>query len=324
MQTQLQEMKRELLNCSSFVEMAECLPKSLSMVGYDELYILLNRDLYEMLDREEDPEYRMDGYPDDMKVLLAAIPNCILGGLKRGPGKLIPGAEDTTGGNTYLFSPLHLREREIGYTILKNCDHLMDSSMLYEVLNVFLETVQNMYNRMVLARMNDKLSRLYIRDSLTGLYNRMAYNQFAVPIFEQCMQKGTPLLVMFWDLDRLKYINDNFGHDMGNTAIIAITDSIQDCCPSDAIAMRYGGDEFIVLEAGYEREQAEKLIAAIEKEIDEKGAALATPFEIRASVGYVIASDPTKSLNDYINLADEGMYRNKKARKALEAREAIA
>jgi hypothetical protein len=38
----------------------------------------------------------------------------------------------------------------------------------------------------------------------------------------------------------------------------------------------------------------------------------------------VIASDPTKSLNDYINLADEGMYRNKKARKALEAREAIA
>jgi diguanylate cyclase (GGDEF)-like protein len=200
----------------------------------------------------------------------------------------------------------------------------MDSSMLYETLNVILETVQNIYNRMVLARMNDKLSRLYIRDSLTGLYNRMAYNQFAIPKFEQCMQSGTPLLIMFWDLDRLKYINDTFGHDMGNTAIVAITDSIRDCCSADAIAMRYGGDEFIVLEAGYEEEQAKQMIADIEGEIARKRATLKTPFELKASVGYVIASDPTKSLNDYINLADEGMYRNKKTRKERESREAIA
>jgi diguanylate cyclase (GGDEF)-like protein len=324
MQNRLQELKRELLNCSNFVEMAACLPRSLSVVGYEELYILLNRDLYEMLEREDEPEYRIYGYPDDMKVLLAAMPDCILGGLKREPGRLIPGAEDSEGGNTYLFSPLHLREREIGYTVLKNCDHLMDSQMLYEVLNVFLETVQNMYNRMVLARMNDKLSRLYIRDSLTGLYNRMAYNQFAIPKFEQCMQKGIPLLIMFWDLDRLKYINDTFGHDMGNTAIVAITDSIRDCCTADAIAMRYGGDEFVVLEAGCGEEQAQKLISAIEREIDEKRAGLETPFELNASVGYVIASDPAKSLNDYINLADEGMYRNKNARKAAERCEAIA
>jgi diguanylate cyclase (GGDEF)-like protein len=324
MQNRLQELKRELLNCNNFVEMAACLPKSLSVVGYEEIYIMLNRDLYEMLEREEEPQYRIFGYPDDMKVLLAAMPGCILGGLKREPGRLIPGVADDEGGSTYLFSPLHLRDREIGYTVLKNCDHLMDSSMLYETLNVILETVQNIYNRMVLARMNDKLSRLYIRDSLTGLYNRMAYNQFAIPKFEQCMQSGTPLLIMFWDLDRLKYINDTFGHDMGNTAIVAITDSIRDCCSADAIAMRYGGDEFIVLEAGYEEEQAKQLIADIEREIAGKRATLKTPFELKASVGYVIASDPTKSLNDYINLADEGMYRNKKTRKERESREAIA
>jgi diguanylate cyclase (GGDEF)-like protein len=324
MQNRLQELKRELLNCNNFVEMAACLPKSLSVVGYEEIYIMLNRDLYEMLEREEEPQYRIFGYPDDMKVLLAAMPGCILGGLKREPGRLIPGVADDEGGSTYLFSPLHLRDREIGYTVLKNCDHLMDSSMLYELLNIILETVQNIYNRMVLARMNDKLSRLYIRDSLTGLYNRMAYNQFAIPKFEQCMQNGLPLLIMFWDLDRLKYINDTFGHDMGNTAIVAITDSIRDCCPADAIAMRYGGDEFIVLEAGYETEQAEQLIADIENEIARKRVTLKTPFELKASVGYVIASDPTKSLNDYINQADEGMYRNKNARKERESREAIA
>jgi diguanylate cyclase (GGDEF)-like protein len=324
LQNRLQELKRELLNCNNFEEMAACLPKSLDEVGYEELYIMLNRDLYEMLDREEEPEYRIDGYPQEMKVLLAERQNGVLGEWKREPGRLTPGAEDVRGGNTYLFSPLHLRDREIGYTVLKNCDHLMDSQMLYEVLNVFLETVQNLYNRMALARMNDKLSKLYIRDSLTGLYNRMAYNQFAIPAFEQCMQKGIPLLIMFWDLDRLKYINDNFGHDMGNTAIVTITDSIRDCCSSEAIAMRYGGDEFIVLEAGCGKAQAEKLIADIEREIETKRAMLAVPFQLTASVGYVIASDPAKSLNDYINLADEEMYRNKNERKARESQEAIA
>jgi diguanylate cyclase (GGDEF)-like protein len=322
LQTKLHELKRELINCNSFVEMASCLPKSMASMGYEEMYIMLNRDLYEMLEREEDPEYRTDGYPDDMKVLLAAMHNCILGGLTREPGELIPGAPDRDGGNTYLFSPLHLRDREIGYTVLKNCDHLMDSPMLYEILNVFLETVQNMYHRMVLARMNDKLSKLYVRDSLTGLYNRMAYNQFAIPAFDRCMKEGTPLLVMFWDLDRLKYINDNFGHDMGNTAITAITDSIRECCPPEAIAMRYGGDEFVVLVAGYGQAEADRLVADIEHKIDEKKTALDTPFEIRASEGYVIAADGAMSLNDYINLADENMYRNKNERKAKEKRTA--
>lgn len=316
LQTKLHGLKRELINCNSFLEMAACLPKSLSALGYDEMYILLNKDLDEMMQHEEEPEYRIDGYPEEMNVLFAARKDCVLEGVQREPGRLIPGARDSKGGNTYLFSPLHLRDREIGYMILKNCDHLMDSQMLYEVLNAFLETVQNLYHRMVLARMNDKLSNLYIRDSLTGLYNRMAYNKLAIPEYDKCMLNDRPLLIMFWDLDRLKYINDNFGHDMGNAAITTITDSIRECCPPQAIAMRYGGDEFVVLVPDYHEKAAVKLISDIEQRINEKGQKLGEPFEIEASVGYVIAEDPTKNLNDYINLADEEMYRNKKKGKA--------
>lgn len=316
LQTKLHELKRELINCNSFLEIAACLPKSLSALGYDEMYILLNKDLDEMLEHEEEPEYRVDGYPKDMKVLFAASKDRVLEGVKREPGELIPGGGELDGGNSYLFSPLHLRDREIGYMILKNCDHLMDSQMLYEVLNVFLETVQNMYHRMVLARMNDKLSNLYIRDSLTGFFNRMAYNKLAIPEFNNCMMKDIPLLIMFWDLDRLKYINDNFGHDMGNAAITTITASITECCPKQTIAMRYGGDEFVVLVPDYNEQQTVHLIRKIEQMIQEKSKTIKAPFEIAASVGYVIADDPTKSLNDYINLADEAMYQNKKNRKA--------
>ena len=192
----------------------------------------------------------------------------------------------------------------------------MDSQMLYEVLNAFLETIQNMYHRMTLARMNDKLSNLYIRDSLTGLYNRMAYNKLAIPEYERCMQNDESLLIMFWDLDCLKYINDNFGHDMGNEAIRVVTDAIRECCPKEAIAMRYGGDEFVVLVPEYAEDRAKHLVTNIEHRILEKGMKMNVPFEIQASVGYVIADNPSKSLNDYINIADDAMYRNKKARKA--------
>lgn len=318
LQTKLYELKREMINCNSYVEIAACLPKSLSMLGYDEMYILLNKDLDEMLEHEEEPEYRTDGYPDNMNVLFAARKDQILSGLKRLPGQLIPGDGEQyeEAGSTYLFSPLHIRDREIGYTILKNCDHLMDSQMLYEVLNAFLETTQNMYHRMTLARMNDKLSNLYIRDSLTGLYNRMAYNKLAIPEYERCMQNDESLLIMFWDLDCLKYINDNFGHDMGNEAIRVVTDAIRECCPKEAIAMRYGGDEFVVLVPEYAEDRAKHLVTNIEHRILEKGMKMNVPFEIQASVGYVIADNPSKSLNDYINIADDAMYRNKKARKA--------
>lgn len=315
LQTKLKELKRELINSNSFQEMAACLPRSLSVLGYDELYILLNSDLCNIVEQKEEPEYHIDGYPENMTVLLAAMHDCILGGLKRKPGQLVPGMQEAKSGNLYLFSPLHFREREIGYTVIKNCDHLMDSQMLYEVLNVFLETMENMYHRMVLARMNDKLSKLYVHDSLTGIYNRMAYTELAEPAYKRCMEKGIPMSIMFVDMDRLKYINDTFGHDMGNEAIKAIADAIIEVCPQQSIAMRYGGDEFVILIEECRGQRAEEISKKLGASISKKSEELHAQFEISASIGYAVAKDRTKNLNDYIDLADERMYENKKARK---------
>ena len=205
----------------------------------------------------------------------------------------------------------------MGYVILKNSDYLMDTQMLFEVLNVIQETMEHMYQRIILRKINDELSTLYIMDSLTGLYNRMAYTKLAVPLFEKCKYQKLPLMIMFVDLDRLKYINDTFGHDMGNLAIKAISESVQKCCPNEGIAMRYGGDEFVVLIPNYTKESAEKLLAEIQKEIALQQDKLTTGFPIDASIGYVItSSESSMNLNDYINLADEQMYAIKKAKKA--------
>ncbi len=321
-QNEVLALRREMINCESFAEMAACIPKNLKTVRYDALYILINQEIALCDDcfapeMEEQQEYRTKGYPDNMHVLLADVGGHIQDGLTLEPGQLIPGPEEQEGGHLLLFSPLHFRDREVGYVVMKNCDYLMDTQMLFEVLNAFQETMENIHQRMVLGKMNQELSHLYICDSLTGLYNRMAYSRLAVPLFEKCRESGLPLLILFIDMDRLKYINDTFGHDMGNIAIKAISCTVQKCCPDEAVAMRYGGDEFVVLVPGYDEKKTEALVKKITTQMKKQANLLNTGFPIEASIGYAITSnEDNKNLNDYINLADERMYSIKKSKKA--------
>ncbi len=314
-------LKRELTNCISFREMAACIPKHLVKLSYDEIYIVINKeiaDCYErpQLDVDEDT-YPIVGYPDEMEVLLASLHEFVLDIKTRGVGELIPGGEINSAGDMYLFAPLHFRDREVGYIVLKNCDYLMSSQMLFEAVNVLQETMENLYHRIILHRMNQELSNLYIRDSLTGLYNRMAYQKLAAPLFEECQKKDEPLCIMFVDLDHLKYINDTFGHDMGNIAIRAIASTIQESIPEEGIAMRYGGDEFVVLIPDCSEAQAKEMVDALNAEIVLLQEKHQTEFVIEASVGYVVSTEKKGfSMNEFINLADERMYENKKARRA--------
>lgn len=108
--------------------------------------------------------------------------------------------------NVYFFSPVHFREREIGYLVLENCDYLLDHQFLFETLNTFRTSIEALYGKLILRKKNKQLSQLYIHDSLTGLYNRMAYEKLALPLFQQYMQKGRPVGILFADADHLKYI----------------------------------------------------------------------------------------------------------------------
>ena len=102
---------------------------------------------------------------------------------------------------------------------------------------------------------------------------------------------------------------------MGNIAIKAISSTIQKYCPQEGVAMRYGGDEFVVLIPKYDSAQAEKLVKGMYHTIENMEKSLNTNFPIEASIGYVIAQGKERNLNDCINLADERMYEVKKAKK---------
>ena len=86
-------------------------------------------------------------------------------------------------------------------------------------------------------------------DTLTGMYNRMGYQQLGEESFRISGLNKRKLLILFVDLDRLKYINDTFGHEYGDMAICAAARALMQCSSRDAVPARTGGDEFVLIQS---------------------------------------------------------------------------
>lgn len=322
MQNWIMNLKLQLIDAESYSEMALCLQRSLASHGCENMAVLMNPDIY-MYEKVDDPieipdaAYETSGYPDQMKTVPGVKGNHIRPRVRLDCGQLFPNdleENDSTPSSVYLFSPLHFRDREVGYLVFKNCDYLLDNHFLSETIHAFQNAVESLYARLTLKKMNKRLSQLYIRDSLTGLYNRMAYDQLAKPLYRKCLLEERCAGIMFVDADHLKYINDTFGHDMGNQAILLVATSLKNTCPPSAISMRYGGDEFVIIIPDYTRAQMRELEREIQNALSTLSQSSDLVFSVEASIGYVIADDPSQSLDYYINLADEEMYNIKKAK----------
>jgi len=151
-------------------------------------------------------------------------------------------------------------------------------------------------------------------DALTGLPNMRAFNQAMARHERQARRNETSFSVLMVDIDNLKTINDQHGHDVGNKAIRAVADAISQGVRSVDVVARYGGDEFIVLlpkasEAA--ASAAGKRIMGYVKlaEIDADG----NPVGISVSMGlatYPVMANEAESL---LRNADKALYASKRA-----------
>ena len=128
--------------------------------------------------------------------------------------------------------------------------------------------------------------------------------------------KGKLFIVISVDLDGLKYINDNFGHLEGDSALIAISDFLSQLCGDKLVCARFGGDEFIA--AGFAGEgEGAQLEIDFQKKIDEYNAVSKKPYKISASTGRIekpFTGDA--NFDNMVMLADETMYRSKADKKS--------
>jgi PleD family two-component response regulator len=97
-----------------------------------------------------------------------------------------------------------------------------------------------------LANDSRRLHRLALTDDLTGLHNLRSFEARLRMLVRASRQRSAPLALLLLDLDRLKSLNDTHGHLAGAEAVRTVGHLIAIRVPQDAVACRYGGDEFVI------------------------------------------------------------------------------
>ncbi|PXX99967.1 hypothetical protein CR157_04190 [Halomonas sp. LBP4] len=140
-------------------------------------------------------------------------------------------------------------------------------------------------------------------DSLTGLFNRRAFDDLVKPIHALAQRSRRPYSVVVIDIDELKVINDSLGHGAGDQAILALARQLQDCKRSSDLLARYGGDEFVMLlpdtDADGARIMMQRLVAT------DKG------DEPRISIGVASYPEHGDRFERLLEYADSAMYHSK-------------
>jgi diguanylate cyclase (GGDEF)-like protein/PAS domain S-box-containing protein len=161
-----------------------------------------------------------------------------------------------------------------------------------------------------------QLEELSLGDELTGLHNRRGLRLLGGSLVDLAVREGSPLCVLFIDLDGLKPINDTLGHAAGDQALIAAANVLRAGLRTVDIVGRIGGDEFAVVLAGTTRVEALRLVARLRViAAGECGEGLASGLSLSIGVA-TLGEDGAASLDDLIDVADRAMYDEKHARRA--------
>lgn len=224
----------------------------------------------------------------------------------------------------YLIEPLFSAQRQLGLVLFEPGP---EEGIVYEMLRTQISnSFYNTYLYKRSAQANDKLlktlteldkankqlEKLYIKDELTGLYNRRGFNTLSDKVWEIANRSRVQFIICFFDLDNLKVINDTYGHDEGDKAIKSFAGILDTVFRKDDIICRQGGDEFIVLAYGSSFANEKLLEDKVRETIQEFNENSGREYQISTCVGFAwFDPDNPQSINDLIKVADAELYEQK-------------
>ena len=151
----------------------------------------------------------------------------------------------------WIAVPICFRERVLGVIGIGHVDFPLgnesDSArMIANLAGVAL------INQAMLGEAKDKANT----DSLTGLNNRHYLQHMAQTLVDKAVRDNTPISVFLYDIDNFKHYNDANGHDAGDKLLVDLSDLVRSVSRKNAIIIRYGGEEFLVVLPGIPKEEA--------------------------------------------------------------------
>ncbi|MHB8882382.1 MAG: GGDEF domain-containing protein [Thermodesulfovibrionales bacterium] len=204
----------------------------------------------------------------------------------------------------HILQFAHLREISAFYVLI------FVVPFIYTLLGYLINEREILLDK--LKESEEKFRQLSLMDDLTGLQNRRGFTLLAEQQLKVAKRTKKGMLLLFADLDRMKWINDNFGHHAGDKALIETAHILRKLIREADILARYGGDEFVAFIYNSAEVTPEILTRRIEESLEGHNREGARDFILSLSIGFA-HYDPESpcSLDELLIQADKNMYTDK-------------
>lgn len=299
------------------------LQKSIHRIGLKNFYLCLcERDKVYML-----PETNMGAdfdlmhvntdYTERMELPLAYENGTVTSYKSFQKGMVLPEEiRKRGGGNYYVVTPICFQTCCYGYVVSGNDKLALKNNLYYSWLTNIGVAYENVRKRMLLQDAVIRLNNVWSYDMLTQLYNRAGFYYEAKTILEILKLQDSKIFVLFSDVDGLKKVNDTQGHEMGDELIKQMAACFKENVSNDMLAMRYGGDEFVIFGSYEDEIEIEYLVAGIQASIERRNVSGEYPFTLSTSIGISkYRAAEVQELSEVIELADINMYEQKRKKR---------
>lgn len=188
-------------------------------------------------------------------------------------------------------------------------------NIIYNSKPTILGTILDITYR---KKLEEELKILSITDSLTELHNRRGFFTLAEHTLGLAKRLNKKVVILFIDLDYMKWINDNLGHSIGDQALIDTANILRNTFRQNDLIARIGGDEFVVLGVIGEENHKEKILERLINNVKEFNEKNERSYEISLSIGSVVYEPQENlSIEDLLGKADQLMYEDKRRKKKI-------
>ena len=325
---------KENLTSATTIEacMKEVTKNTYQLSKYQEFYVCLCDDWNKVneinpgdLEECSEKQYRIHGYSDNMCMYVSDVRGQkSFDRTKFSVKEMLPALhEERDYPTTYFFTPIHFIDRCFGYMAINFGREVDMFEQHYRSwtrgINNAIEIVRS-HNEMVYY--NQKLNILAVRDELTGINNRLGFNNVAKQMILECKTSGKQFMMILGDMDNLKGINDVFGHLEGDNALRVVANAFVSAKGQDGYVARLGGDEFVLIMSGtYNDDFVNNIMDTIYKYVDQYNLTSGKSYRVCVSLGcyynYIseVGTKDNEILDEYLYVTDRFMYHGKLEKK---------
>jgi len=278
----------------------------------DEVYFCLADNFFSSL--KDGPPLLKTGYTDKLDVICGLKDGQPIARMTFDTKDLVPYYDaNSDGGRMYVLIPLYSIQGSYGYAVFGDEVPMMYDYSIYHWMRSISQNFNRVRQNIMIGKLNKQLEKLSVTDGLTGVYNRLGCEKFAYPYLEQQHAQGKNTVLMFADINKMKEINDVYGHIQGDTAICTVANVISEVLTDEWIVVRYGGDEFLMVGEYSEKRHPSQLSQDINDYLKETVQKMQLPYPLNIGIGYVIIpSTEELNLSERLKEADDSMYIMKK------------